>query len=111
MTTHIAISGKDRINDGSSLPLIARFRTGDADVAPTNAYYSVVDPDTGCVLLDWTSLSPATSITITITSSINDANRGVPVERRTALVMADRGLSTQYVESFDYSIAALCNVP
>jgi hypothetical protein len=97
---------KPRVNEGSSFNATAYFRTAGDAVTPTNAYYRI-DNLTGCsVVKDWTSLTPATSISIAITSTYNalvsQCNR---IEKLQLTVDSDHGLSTQVRESVVWEVA------
>lgn len=103
MTDRIAFTAKDSITEGSAFSVVARFRTGSADAAPTNARYRVDDQDEA-ELVSWTSLSPATSITITIPASVNTCDTDMASEQRLLTVIADYGLSTQFIAQYRYEV-------
>jgi hypothetical protein len=102
--TFVPAVSSERIADSSALSITARFRASGADVTPTNVYYRLDDPDSGEQLADWTSATPGTTAVISTTSSHNTARRCKPIERRQLTVMADRGLSTQFAETYLYEI-------
>lgn len=106
MTDRIAITARDRINDSSALPVTAKFYTAGALAAPTNAYYRVDTPD-GCQVLGWTSLSPASSISFTVSPEANEASGSRQVESRILTIAADKELAGQYVEKAYYEITCL----
>jgi hypothetical protein len=103
MTDRIAITARERIREATALPVVARFRASGADAAPTTAKYRLDNPD-GCEVIGWTDLTPATSISFTIPASANVCRTCLPVERRELIVMADEGLTTQYVERITYEV-------
>jgi len=108
VSDRIAISAKERIYDGSALPVVAKFFASGTLTAPTNAYYRV-DTVGGCLVKDWTSLSAASSISFTIDTTTNKA-QFCPLDRRLLSVAADYGLSTQYIETFRYDIQDLAGI-
>lgn len=111
MTDHIAITARERIREATALPVVARFRTAGADAAPTSVKYRLDDADSGCGLIEWESLSPATSISFTIPASANVCRTCLPIERRELIVMADEGLATQYVERITYEVENIRRIP
>lgn len=103
-----------RVNEGSSVVITARFRNqaSNADVTPTNVSYRLDEPVTRCIIQDWTALTPGTSVPITLTSDNNRVrNCLVPTERRQLIVAADMGLPTEYREIYQYDIRNLPGVP
>ena len=103
----IVLSMPQRIvNERSALTVTARFRNRAAlaDVTPTNAYWRVDDDQVGPIT-DWTSITPATTISIPVTSSTNAIlNDTRMLETKILTVMSDRGLTTQYAESMSYQV-------
>lgn len=108
MTDRIAISARERINDGSALAVVAKFFASNTLTAPTNAKYRV-DTVEGGLVKDWTSLSAATSISFTVDTTTNKA-QACPADRRVLSVAADYGLSTQFIETFRYDITDLAGI-
>lgn len=104
-----------RVSEGSSFALTASFFNDATDVwsasAPTSARYRIDrvngDPDCWDTVLDWTTLSPATSNTITVTGAQNAITCGRPDEQRMVTVQADAGLSGQFCETYRYRIENL----
>ena len=82
----------------TTFPVTAHFRTRATKAAsiPTTIRYRIDCLKSGEVIRDWTTVSAASSVTISITASDNqiknDSNR---LERKQILVQADNGLSTQ----------------
>lgn len=111
MADRIAFTASERIREATALPVVARFRAADADAAPTSAKYRVDDPDSGDEHLGWTTLTPNTSISFTVSASANECRSCRPIERRELVVMADEGLSTQFVERLGYEIDNLGVLP
>lgn len=100
---------RDRINERSALTITARFRdrATDADVTPTNVRYRI-DNLTNCTeILDWTAVSTGTSVSIVTTPDNNECKVRADWQRNLLTVAADYGLSTQFNESFEYSIRNL----
>lgn len=98
---------KTVINEGSQFIATARFRTRAAAAAsiPTTAEYKIYNLSRREIIQDWTSLTPAAEIDITITASLNDLEtNNKSHERFELLVAADRGLSTQVVQAEPYRV-------
>jgi hypothetical protein len=93
-----------RANERSAVAFTARFYDDSTDTwsttTPTTVKYRVDDLESGSALIDWTSATPGTSVTITATAASNaiqnDCNRE---ERRQLTVKADDGLATQWQET------------
>jgi hypothetical protein len=111
MTDRITFTAKERTREGSALPVTAGFRTTNVATAPTTAKYRVDDPDSGCEKVGWTNLTPASSIAFTIAASANECGSCRAIERRELIVMADEGLSTQFVERLIYEVENVCALP
>lgn len=83
----------NRVNERSATAFTANFYDDSTGAwvatAPTSARYRIDNPDSSTPVLDWTSLSAATSNSITVTGAQNaivcDSNRE---ERRQLLVEA-----------------------
>jgi hypothetical protein len=105
-TTAIYFSTPTRkINERSSMVIVARFRDRSAgtDVTPTNVKYRL-DGECG-EILGWTSLTPGTTATITLTpaqTAILENSRAL--ETKTLSVAADYGLSTQFINSMTFQV-------
>lgn len=101
---------KRSIQEQSTLVIGARFRNraSVADAVPTNVKYRIDDLATGSQLLDWTSVTPAASVNITITALQNairnDANS---IETKQLTVASDYGLSTQYIDRTTWDVRNL----
>lgn len=107
--SQITFSAPLQVNERSSMMVTARFRDRAAmtDVTPTNAYWRLDDQD-GCQLTDWTSISPATQVSITISGEQNrNLNCSRPSETKILTVMADRGLAGQFTASYSYTVKNL----
>lgn len=105
--TLITFTGPRSVNERSSLTVTARFRDSSADVTPTNVYYRL-DAEDGCQIADWTSATPGTTADITITAEQNRIlNCLRPSEAKVLTVMADRGLSTQFAQTWRYEVKNL----
>lgn len=97
---------RKRIPEGTQASLTARFYDNSYTLtAPTTAKYRIDNPENCQNLTDWVTLSPASSIAIIVdgtTQRLND--QGETEERRRITVMADAGLTTQTVKSYDWII-------
>lgn len=107
-TSQITFSiAKDTWREQSAVPVTVRFRDRALadEVTPTNVKYRVDCLTTGVPLLDWTSVSPGETVSITITPTQNAIqNDRNTHERKQLMVAADYGLSTQFVEAIDYEV-------
>jgi hypothetical protein len=84
------------VKEGSAFTATAYFRTAGDAVVPTNAYYRIDNLTGGSVVKDWTSLTPASSISIAVTSTYDALNSQCnKTEKLQITVDADHGLSTQ----------------
>jgi len=89
---------KTRVKEGDNFTATVYFRTRATKAAatPTTVRYKVDCLKTRQTVLDWTSVSPASSVSLTIPATVNaiqdDTN---DIERKQILVQADAGLSTQ----------------
>lgn len=86
-----------RHKERSSFTATVYFRSSaDAAEAPTTAHYRIDDLTTRTVILDWTALSAAASISIAVKSAenkiVNDRNNW---ERRQITVAADKDTVTE----------------
>lgn len=81
---------------------------GDA-YTPSTARYRVDDCRTGKQLVDWTTLTPSTAMTIAIAGSVNaiiDSDRQTP-EQKVVTLNTDNGLSTQLFSQYFYGVRDL----
>jgi hypothetical protein len=83
------------VDEGTNFTLTAYFRDYATSAAstPTTVHYKITNKKTTKIETDWTSVTPASNVSITVNSSIDDANN--LWERKEIIVQADRGLSTQ----------------
>lgn len=100
---------RDRISDRSSLTVVARFRdrATDAEVTPTTVTYRLDNVTSGAEVADWTAATPGTTASIVTTPDNNEHKVSLEWQQMRLTVAADRGLSTQYNESFDYWVRDL----
>lgn len=92
---------RPKVQEGSAFTATAYFRDRATAAAstPTNIRYRVDCLTTGTVLADWTTVSAASSATISITATHNAIkDSGNTTERKQLTVAADHGLSTQVRE-------------
>ena len=72
-----------RINEGEAFLVTLRPLTADlAATTPTTMRYRLDDLVQGNAVLDWTSLTPGTSVNVVITSAQNAMRNNLCVERR-----------------------------
>jgi hypothetical protein len=78
-----------RINEGEALQFTLRALDSTlAVVTPTTVRYRLEDLDRGSTITDWTTVTPATSMTVTISGSTNSIRNGCSVERRQVIAEA-----------------------
>lgn len=95
-----------KIPEGSSAVVLARFRDRDlnTDIVPSNVAYRI-DSEFGCPIADWTSATATATTAITLTAEQNAIrNRLRNIEANVLTVAADRGLSTEYRDTFRFEI-------
>jgi hypothetical protein len=102
----------NRVNEGSSATFTAAFFNNSwTATAPTSARYRIDNPDNDTEVLAWTTLTPATTNSITVTgvqnAIVSNCSRD---ERRQLIVEGDTGLSTQYRITKDWWIKNLAGV-
>lgn len=76
---------------------------------PTTAEYRIDDCRTEKQLVNWTSLTPGISMTITIPGTVNaiiNTDRATP-EVKTVTVRIDNGLDTQHFAQYTYRVKDL----
>jgi hypothetical protein len=109
-TDTISFRGPTEVTERSSANFTAAFRDSVALAAftPTNVYWRL-DDEAGAEIAGWTELSPPdTSVAIAVSADQNAIrNDARGVERKTLTVMADRGLSTQFAQSYSYAVRNL----
>jgi hypothetical protein len=94
--------------DGAAVPFSVKVYDDSTEpwvlAVPTTLQYRVDNPETGCVIVDWTTISPASSATITVTGSQETLTGCQYRSRRQLTVRSDAGLSTVAVATHDYWI-------
>ena len=87
---------------------VAPLDTTKTAYTPTTARYRVDDCRTKKQLVDWTSLTPSTSMQIAIAGSVNAiiGDRRTP-EIKTVTVNTDNGLSTEQNAEYKYGVQDL----
>ncbi len=76
---------------------------------PITARYRIDDCRTGKQLVDWTTLTPSTSMTIEIAGSVNaiiNSDRRTS-EEKVVTLNTDNGLSTQLFSQYTYGVQDL----
>ena len=101
-------------NEGSAfaLPVYLRLRSTAAAATPTTIHWRIDCATTGRQVVDWTSVSPASSFTIAVTGPynaiLNDSNEQ---EWKRLTVMTDEGLATQFRETARWRVMNLYGSP
>lgn len=108
MADQVAIQlPKTVYSEGGQFTATARFRDRAAivDSIPTTVHYKLYNLSTEEIVRDWTSVTPAAEVSITVVASDNDVSNGCSVsERIEFIVAADRGLATQVLGVSQYTI-------
>lgn len=102
----IVFTARDRVKERSQHIVTAKFRDrATGSTTPTTVHYRLDCLATGIELKDWTSVSPASSVNITVTPTENAIQYdGSTKERKQLTVQTDRSLSTQFTETFEYDV-------
>ena len=98
---------KTVFNERTGFTATARFltRATGAALAPTSAEYKLYNLSNREMIKDWTALTPAVSIAIVISAIDNQIKQNYrPNERMELVVSADRGLSTEVVQTAHYRL-------
>ncbi len=99
------------VTEASVFTLVAKFYDDSTEnwtaSTPTSVKYRI-DNASGSQVRDWTTATPGTSTTITVTAADNAMTDGCR-ERETKIitVKADDGLSSQYQDTFFWHVANL----
>lgn len=102
----------DIVNESSVLDLEAKFTTNTRQpVVPESVRYLIKDVTNDRIVRDWTTVTPAQTINIQVTSTENDIY-GAPVRRyffeeRVISVQANYDTDTQYADEYRYLIKNL----
>lgn len=95
-----------------SMPVSLRLRSTAAAAVPTSIHYRLDCLTSGIELVDWTSVSAASSFTLSITGTHNAIqNDGNDYEMKQITVKTDVGLATQYVEAAQWRVENLYGSP
>jgi len=105
---HVKIPHPD-INEGNSFTATAYFRnasTGAAEAPTTNVKYRLDNVSTGQQILDWTSATPASEVSISITSAHNKilSRQAHKQEIVQLVVAADRGETSANYSTIQWKI-------
>lgn len=102
------------VNEASAMTVRARFFNESGDlVVPTSARYLIRDISNDRLVRDWTALSPAATVDISVTASDNDlynTRRSGRFEKRVLTVQADEGTATQRTDEIEYWIRNLAGI-
>lgn len=102
----------DRVNEGSYYEVEATFRNSDwAATLPTTLRCRIDCETTGTVIRDWTDLTPALTVTITVTANENRiVGGGNTTERRALTIQADYGTDQQFTGIHKWTVVNLRGV-
>lgn len=101
---------QDNVKEGSQFNLYVKFWDDSADAwvaqTPTTIRYRVMSGYT--VVTDWTTVTPASSATISLTHAMNAMiDPGLDREGKQIVVQCNAGLETEYSDTFDWTIQNL----
>lgn len=85
---------------------VTPFDSANEPTTPTTARYRIDDCRSEKELVDWTALTPSTSMTITIPGSVNkiiNSDRQTP-EAKVVTVHIDKDLTTEHFEEYIYRV-------
>jgi hypothetical protein len=103
--TFRANAARNQVNESSALTITAKVWDDSTEVwtaqVPTTLKYRIDCLDSGCQVLDWTSMLSVTGAQNAIQNDCNE------FERKQLTLMANSGLSTQYQDSFTWSVRNL----
>lgn len=103
----------DRVNEGSTAYLTITLKDADGDLAtPVSLRYRIDCLTTGQQVRDWTALSAASQVTVTLTIADNDvlAPTANSEEVRRVTVEASYGDTDKTTAEFDYVVRNLSGV-
>lgn len=100
---------RNQVAEDSAFNVTAKFYDDSSDPwtlsAPTSIRYCVTCATTGVTMVNWTTVSPASSVTISMGSSANSLNSAWrPYEKRELTVQANNGLSNQYADTYKWIV-------
>lgn len=105
---------RPKVQEGSAFSAVAYFRDRATSAAsvPTSAKFRVDNLTTGAELAGWTSLTPAASITIPITSTYTAIASTCNTRESVQLTVAgDYGLATQVRNAVIFTVENLYGSP
>jgi hypothetical protein len=105
---------KPSVKEGSAFTVTAYFRNraaGAAATTPTTVKWRLDCLTTGEEIVDWTTVSAASNVSISITGTHNAIQGGHDVETKQLTILLDDGLSTQYREATTWTVENLYGSP
>lgn len=98
--------------EASALDVTTKFRDeNNALTIPMTVRVKLTCETTGQTILDWTAITAATTVTVSITPTQNRIlNRTNAVERKTLSIEADSGLSTAIADAYTYEVARVAGL-
>lgn len=100
-----------RINEGEAFRVTLRPLSADlAATTPTTMRYRIDDLVQGNAVLDWTSLTPATSVNVVITGTQNAIRNALCTERR-QIVFEATDSDGSLRRTFEYDLVNLQGIP
>lgn len=105
---------QDKVNEGSQFNVYIKFWDDSTDAwvaqVPTTVRYNIYG-ESGEQIRDWTTVTPASSATISVTGTDNAViSYGHNSEMKVLTVQADAGLSTQYAATYAWTVCNLNSI-
>lgn len=95
-------------NEGSAVTVTARFRNDGATVVPLSIRYRVDNRTAHENVVNWTDVSPASLVTITVPATVNVLrNQRNRRERFAVTVEANYGTATAFTNAKQYDVQNL----
>lgn len=92
-------------NEGSAVTVTARFRNNGATVVPLSVRYRVDNRTSRETVIDWTEVSPASLVTVTIPATANVLRSQRNKSERFAVTFeANHGTATAFTNAKQYDV-------
>jgi hypothetical protein len=102
----------DRVNEGSFYDVEASFRdSANSATIPASIRYRIDCETTGKEIRGWTEVTPAQTVTITVTAADNVLqSQGNRTEEKVMTVQTDSGTDRQYTAAYKWVVVNLRGV-
>jgi len=92
------------INELEGFQYRARFRENGVAIVPTTVHWRITREADEYVIQDFTEVTPASEVTVTVAGSLNAMTTGGPRESRRLTVVGDKDLDLEYSVDHPYDI-------